>query len=128
MVNIVTRSFLGQWGSAVLDAYKANSLFVNAIIFFYFLLLILAQWNYKVTLVALLHELQVRYAAQLNKKSTQEIAVYLGKHEIPWQAALAASKVPFIATPRQFAPRYKNLLTLQRLYPLDLLAERLAGK
>lgn len=125
MIDIVVRGFLGGWGQQILDVYLKYSLWINALILFYFLVLIISQWNYRQTLDSLVQGLQDRYSGQLQKKSSAEISNLLKKKEIPWETGLKASMWPLIATPRNLVPRLKNQETLQKLIPLEVLAQRL---
>ena len=126
MIDIVVRSLLGTSGQVILDFYLKNSIWINALILLYFLLLILAQRNYRLILPVLVAGLKSKYPALTNKKTSKEIAAFLHKHEIPWEMGLNASRLPFIAMPRNLLPRLMDLKTLQKLYPVDLLAEQLA--
>jgi hypothetical protein len=122
MVDIVTRSFLGQWGQALLDVYLNYSLWINLFILLYFLVLLISQRNYRWTLAGLIEEIEKSLPQSLNKKSIQQVSRLLSKQEIPWEAALQVSRWPLIASPRQLIPRIRSTQTLIKLYPIDTLA------
>lgn len=128
MVDVVTRSFLGEWGQILLDGYLKYSLWINSIILLYFLALVISKWNYRQTLVGLLEAIEKSLPNQFHKKTSQEIARFLKKKEIPWEACLRVSPWPLIASPRQLVPRIKNEQTLRNLYPIDSLATHLANR
>jgi len=122
MVDIFVRSTLGQFGSSVLDFYFEYSLWINALILLYFLLVILSRRCYSQTLVAILHAIEERYPGQIRKKTSQEIASFLVKQEVPWEAGLTAARFPLICSARGWRPRAKNIPTLQKIYPVADLA------
>ena len=128
MIDTVVRSFLGGWGQTLLDSYLKYSLWINSIILLYFLALFISQRNYRQTLADLLEAIEKSLPNQFHKKTSQEIARFLKKKEIPWEACLRASHWPLIASPRQLIPRIKNEQTLKKMYPIDSLANLLANR
>ena len=128
MVDVVIRSFLGEWGQILLDGYLKYSLWINLILLLYVLALVISKWNYRQTLANLLEAIEKSLPNQFQKKTSQEIARFLKKVEIPWEACLRASPWPLIASPRQLIPRIKNEKTLRELYPIDSLATLLANR
>jgi hypothetical protein len=128
MINIIVRGFLGEWGQAILNFYQQYSFWINAIILFYFLMVILSQRNFKQTLENLIIAIENKYPGQFEKKTNKEIARILGKKEIPWEEVLNNSKWPLIATPRQFYPRIKDETSLKKLISLDVLSEAIFNK
>jgi len=123
MIDVMVRGFLGEWGQALLNFYQQNSVWINAIILLYFLVIILSQNNYKRTLADLIAAIDNEHPGQFEKKTSKEIIRMLGKKEIPWQAVLSTSKWPFIATPRQFYPHARNETSLKKLVSIEILAE-----
>lgn len=128
MVDVMVRGFLGEWGQAILNFYQQNSVWINAIIMLYFLVVILSQNNYKQTLANLILAIENNYPGQFEKKTSKEIARMLNKKEIPWQVVLNTSKWPFIATPRQFYPQARNESSLKKLIPIEILAEAIFNR
>lgn len=119
MFDIFIRSLLGPWGQKILDAYIANSLWINGLILLYFAILVLSRWNYRRTQAAIVAGLQARYAQSSGKKATRDIRACLAQDGVPWEAGLDASFWPLIAGPRHVVPRLKNTLTLQKLFSPD---------
>ncbi len=123
MIDVMVRGFLGEWGQAILNFYQQNSVWINAIILLYFMIVILSQNNYKQTLAGLILAIEDKYPGQFDKKTSKEIVRILGKKELPWQAVMNTSKWPFIATPRQFYPHARNESSLKKLITIEILAE-----
>jgi hypothetical protein len=70
----------------------------------------------------MLHAIEERYADQIRKKTSQEIASLLTKQTLPWEAGLSAARFPLICSARGWFPRPKNIPTLQKIYPVADLA------
>ena len=119
MFDIFIRSLLGPWGQKILDAYIANSLWINGLILLYFAILVLSRWNYRRTQAAIVAGIQARYAQSSGKKATRDIRARLAQDGVPWEAGLGASFWPLIAGPRHVIPRLKNTPTLQKLFSPD---------
>lgn len=126
MVDVVIRELLGNWGSSLLDTYLNYSLYINAAILLYVLLIILSRRNYHQILEALLRDLRIRYQAQIKNKDYRSIAALLDRNGIPWEQALSASKFPFIAHPRGLTIHTRSARNLQRLISVNSLASSLA--
>jgi len=122
MIDVMVRGFLGEWGQAILNFYQQNSVWINAILLLYFMIVILSQNNYKHTLVGLVLAIEDKYPGQFDKKTSKEIVRILGKKELPWQAVMNTSKWPFIATPRQLYPHARNESSLKKMITIEILA------
>lgn len=128
MIDVMVRGFLGEWGQAILNFYQQNSVWINAIILLYFMIVILSQNNYKQTLAGLIRAIEENFPGQFDKKTSKEIVRILGKKELPWQAVMNISKWPFIATPRQFYPHARNESSLKKLITIEILAEAIFNR
>lgn len=128
MIDVMVRGFLGEWGQAILNFYQQNSVWINAIILLYFMIVILSQNNYKQTLAGLIRAIEENFPGQFDKKTSKEIVRILGKKELPWQAVMNTSKWPFIATPRQFYPHARNESSLKKLITIEILAEAIFNR
>ena len=125
MIDAFIRSFIGEWGSALLDFYIENSLWINGILLLYVLLIVLSRRNYRIVLYSLCVSLNTKYQSQVKGKDRNQLVRILNKIEIPWDDALKSSSFPMITSPRGLLPKYKNIKTLQRLYSNETLVETL---
>lgn len=123
MIDAFVRSFLGEWGGALLDFYLANSLWINALLLLYAGVVVFARRNYWQTLAAILSNLQERYGESLQKKTRAELKSLLQMGELPWDKLLEGQWFPFIAVPKGFLIRIRNRETLQQLFNADILSE-----
>lgn len=125
MIDAFIRSFLGDWGSTLLDFYLENSLWINGILLLYVLIVVLSRRNYRITLYSLCNNLKAKYNAQVNGKNRKQLERTLNRIEIPWDEALKSSSFPLIASPKGLLPHYKSTKTLQHLYPNETLVDTL---
>ncbi len=115
------QSTLGTWGSAVLQFYLANSLWINLIIVAYGAWILLSWTNLKRIRSALIWSL----VSQLNGQQANAVT---GKQEtvkpvVPWQSTVAQSRFPFISHHYAFLPRRLSVEAVQRMLPAeDLIA------
>ncbi len=122
MVDVFVRSLLGPWGARLLDAYLANSLWINGLILLYFAVLVISRWNYRRALTAILVAIEDRYSQPNGRQTAREMKSRLAQDGIPWEKGLQAGAWPLIAGPRTLLPRPKSARALQQLFPADVLA------
>ncbi|MGW8144810.1 MAG: hypothetical protein ACWGN2_10475 [Anaerolineales bacterium] len=123
MVDVIVRSFIGQWGQKILDFYQNNSLWINGLILLYFLMIIFSRRNYRFIIISLVEDLKRKYGSQLKGDNPNQISKRLKRMEIPWEQALSTSSFPFVTPPGGFRPYMKNEKTFQKLLSDEVLAE-----
>jgi hypothetical protein len=125
MIYSFIRATLGTSGAAVLDFYIANGIWINGLIFLYALLVVFARRTFDLSCQSLIASLQSRYGQQFEKSRPRSVLKTLKKINIPWDKALGGSSFPFIAPHGSIWIYPKNIATLQKLLPLEKLAELL---
>ncbi len=123
MVDVIIRSFIGQWGGRILDFYVANSLWINGLILLYFVVIVFARRNYRHIIISLVLDLKEKYGNQLKGENPKQISKQLTRLDIPWDEALKASSFPFVTPPGGFRPYLKNEKTFNKLLSNETLAE-----
>lgn len=123
MVDVVVRSFIGQWGQRILDLYLENSLWINGLVLLYFLMIVFARRNYRFIIISLVEDLKGQYGSQLKGDNPKQIGKQLTRIEIPWDTALNTSSFPFVTPPGGFRPYLKNERTFHKLLSNETLAE-----
>jgi hypothetical protein len=136
MLNYLVRTTLGPWGSAVLDFYLANSLWINGII----MLLVLGNVLGSRTYFAIFHQLKKQLMAKgldLQKGSTvAAMEKILTKGDVAWGELSKTGWFPLINVPGHFFPVMKNPANLEKFFNADYLIKivdpkgksRLTGK
>ena len=125
MIFSFIRATLGTSGTAVLDFYIANSIWINGLIFLYAFVVVLARRAFDLSRQSLIASLQSQYGQQFEQKRLGSVLKTLKKTSIPWDQALGRSSFPFMTPPDSIWIYPKNLATLQKLLPLEKLAELL---
>lgn len=113
-------TFLGAWGTTILDFYNANSLWINLIILAYGAWIVFSWSNLKRirsilvwSLVQQMNSLQTKAATELTKKMIKQDTV------IPWKDAVEQVRFPFVAHQLAFWPRRLSVEAVQTMLPSD---------
>jgi hypothetical protein len=123
MIDALVRKFLGTAGSGFLDFYMQYSLWINALLFTYAVLVIFARRNYAQVVQHILAGFFEEYGNTLSKKSPKEIRTLLLKWKIPWENGIQAGWFPFISPPQGFLLRLKSDRTFQKIFTIDVLVD-----
>lgn len=125
MIDSFVRGLLGTSGSMLLDFYVANSLWINGLVLLYALGVVLARRAFDRSRHVLIALLRRDYAQHFEQRSASSVLNTLKRIPIPWEQAAAGSSFPFITPPGSFRVHRKSPAALQRLLPLEALAELL---
>ncbi len=121
MLNYLVRTTLGPWGSAVLDFYLANSLWINGSIMLLVLCNVLGSRTYSVIFHQLKNQLMAK-GLDLQKGSTAAaMGKILAKGEISWGELSKTGWFPLITVPGRFVPVMKNPANLEKYFNADTL-------
>ena len=125
MIYAFIRGMLGKSGDIILDFYITNSIWINALVLLYGVLVVLARRSFNLCEQLLVSSIQSRYSRHFERKKTSSILKTLKGVHMPWEQALKTSSFPFMSPPGSIRIYPKNLRTLQKLLPLERLAELL---
>lgn len=123
MIDALVRKFLGTTGSGLLDFYMQYSLWINALLFTYAVLVIFARRNYAQVAQHILAEFFQKHGDKLARKSPNEIRALLLEWKIPWENGMQTGWFPFVSSPQGILLRIKNDRTFQRIFPINVLVE-----
>lgn len=125
MIDALVRKFLGTAGSGFLDFYMQYSLWINALLFSYAVLVIFARRNYGRIIQNILAGFFEKYGNTLAKKSPQEIRALLLKWKIPWENGMRAGWFPFISSPQGFLLYLKSDKTFRKIFSIEILVDNI---
>jgi hypothetical protein len=125
MIDGFIRGMLGTSGKAILNFYIANSIWINGLILFYALVVVLARRAFDASRQSLIASLQRQYGERFERKGPGSVLGALKKISIPWDQALEHTSFPLLSPPGSMWIYPKNPATLQKLLPLETLAELL---
>ena len=123
MIDALVRGALGTTGSRLLDFYVQNNIWINALLFAYVILVVIARRNYGQVAECILSEFRKKHGDKLARKSPNEIRALLLKWKIPWANGRQAGWFPFISSPQGILLRLKSDRTFQKIFPIDVLVE-----
>lgn len=123
MIDALVRKFLGTAGSGLLDFYMQFSIWINALLMTYALLVFLARRNSAQIVQHILADFIQKYGETLTQKSPKQIRALLLKWEIPWETGLQAGWFPFIAAPQGFLLRIKSDRNFREIFSMEVLVE-----
>jgi hypothetical protein len=125
MIDALVRKFLGTAGSGFLDFYMQYSLWINALLFTYAVLVIFARRNYAQVVQHILADFFEEYGNTLSKKSPKEIRALLLRWKIPWENGMRAGWFPFISSPQGFILRLKSDRTFHKILTIEVLVDNI---
>ena len=123
MIDALIRGTLGTAGTRMLDFYVQNSIWINALLFVYAILVVFARRNYLQFARHILADFIQKHGDKLTKKSPREIRALLLKSKIPWENGMQAGWFPFISFPQGILLRFKSNRTFEKIFPIDVLVE-----
>ena len=123
MIDALVRRFLGTAGTGLLDFYVQNSLWINALLFAYAVLVIFARRYYSQVARYILAGFIQQHGDKLSKKSPKEIRTLLSKWKIPWENGMQAGWFPFVSSPQGLLLRVRSVSTFKKIFTMDRLVE-----
>jgi len=118
---------LGKGGSAFLDFYLQNSLWINGLIFLYAIILIISRMVYRHTLEYICAWADQKLTGGGTLEQKQLIAA-IKRMQIPWEQATRTSVFPFIAHPSGLVISLRNQNTIEKWITAEVLAEAMLNK
>ena len=97
MIDVIVRGTLGELGSAILDFYYDNSLWINGIVLLYVLLLVLARRGYLQIQEAIKSELISNYGTKIFTRNESSFIKAYGRTSFDWESIVRQTKIPIIS-------------------------------
>ena len=119
MIYAFIRSLIGNFGRALMDFYIQYSLFINALILGYALLVFIAHRNYYGSLEKIFTNIR-----SANEKFTQKGITKISAADyknVNWDEISKSIKFPFISEPRKWTIRIINSNYLMREFSVEKL-------
>ena len=121
MIDAITRGILGEFGSAILDFYQQNALWINIILFAYAFILWRAKIAYTKVKDALLVDLEQKFGEQIYQKDFVWFQKILQKNEPDWQHLADTTQNPLISTQKSFWFRQKSPKALKEHFTPEII-------
>ena len=114
--ELVERLF-GAWGVQALDFYLANSLWINAIVLLYGLVLAIAWLNLQTIRRKLVSDLVIQIRNHPEIGADSNVNAVLRATTIPWEHAVGEARFPLVAEQWAFGLRRTSVEAVQPLLP-----------
>jgi hypothetical protein len=102
MIDAIIRGSLGELGSALLDFYIANNIWINTILLLYALLLFLAKNAYKKTKHGVMNYFVEIYGEETGQKGISWFKKTIERNPPEWENITKAAWWPLISTEKSF--------------------------
>lgn len=122
MVDALVRGLLGQVGSAILDYYTANSLWINTVILVYVFLIFLGKRSYASMKNTVQQYLTQEHGPELGNNSISWFKKTLKKHPMDWEEVKHSSAIPIVTPPKSWVFRAKTDKVIKELFSPELIA------
>lgn len=127
MIDAIIRGSLGEFGSALLDFYIENNVWINGLILLYALLLVLAKGSYKKIREALRNHLVAAFGERASDKNTSWYQKTLERSSLDWGSIGKAAWFPLISPEKSLWFKLKNPATLKALFTPEKISEIMSG-
>lgn len=116
MIDAIIRGSLGNFGTALLDFYLENALWINLILIVYALIVLFGkQGNIRIK-KAIRESLISTYGDDVQKKNLNWFTKTMGKSPLDWQPIAAATWIPVFSIDKSLWFRRKTVDNLKEVY------------
>ncbi len=116
MINAIIRGSLGEFGSALLDFYIGNNLWINAILLLYALFLVLAKNTHKKMKQSVKDHFFKMYGEDVSDKSTSWFKKTLERNPPDWEKIQKNAWWPLISIEKSLWFQVKSSKTIQEIF------------
>jgi hypothetical protein len=123
MIDAIIRGTLGDFGSALLDFYLNNALWINAILLLYAVFLLFAKQGYHKLVLAIKESLFESYGKEIQKKNENWFKKILERDEFDWQVIAKQTWIPIISTKHSLGFKVKSAGSLKKIFTSEKIKE-----
>jgi hypothetical protein len=114
MFDAIIRGTLGNFGSAILDFYIDYALWINSVLLFYALFLMVAKRGYTRIKEVIKHELIAHYGEGISGKNERNFIKAVERFQFDWQALAKETKSPILSPEKALYFRSKSPAFLKK--------------
>lgn len=124
MIDAIIRGSLGEFWSSILDFYIQYSFWINGIILFYALILVLAKRGYSKIKEVIIQEIIKQFGEAILSKNENNFRKSMIRSDLDWKWVAGQTRIPIISTSKSLIFRIKSAkflkehFTTERLYNL----------
>lgn len=114
MFDAIIRGTLGNFGSAILDFYIDYALWINSVLLFYALILLLAKRGYTRIKEAIKNALIHHYGEAISGKNERNFIKAVERFEFDWRLLAKEAKMPILSPEKALYFRVKSPAFLEK--------------
>jgi hypothetical protein len=124
MIDAIIRGSLGEFWSSILDFYIQYSFWINGIILFYALILVLAKRGYSKIKEVIIQEIIKQFGEAILSKNENNFRKSMIRLDLDWKWVADQTRMPIISPSKSLIFRIKSAkflkehFTTERLYNL----------
>jgi hypothetical protein len=119
MLDAIIRGTLGDAGTAVLDFYIDNALWINAILLFYAFCLVFAKRAYLKIKQAIKADLVQAYGESIMAKREKNFVKAVERHRFNWNMLAKETPIPFISPDNSLLFWFKSPNSLKKHFTAE---------
>lgn len=119
MFDAIIRGTLGDVGTAVLDFYINNAMWINAILLLYAFCLVLAKRGYLHIKEAIKKELVQAYGESITAKREKNFIKAVERHRFNWNMLAKETPIPFISPDNSVLFWFKSPNSLKKHFTAE---------
>jgi hypothetical protein len=119
MIDILTRGFLGELGSKILDFYIANAFLINSLILAYALILVLANHARRKIEDAIMNYFTENYDQDFTNKNETWFKKTLERNQPDWEQLGKSTWIPLISRRKSIGLVFKTPKTLKIIFTAE---------
>jgi hypothetical protein len=123
MIDAIIRGMLGEAGSALLDLYLENAYWINAIVFIYAILLLIAKLGYQKIVTAIKSAMVDRFGEEIRNKNEKWYKKALEKNSLDWEKISNQTWIPIISIKGALGFRIKTPKNLRNTFTPETIYE-----
>jgi hypothetical protein len=121
MFDAIIRGTLGGLGSAILDFYINNALWINSILLLYALVVVYAKRGYTEVKAAIKNDLLNQFGDQVFSKNEKNFIKALDRYHINWESIAKQTAIPIISVEKSLVFWIKTPASLKKYFVPEML-------
>ncbi len=123
MIDAIIRGSLGKLGTAILDFYINNALWINGLILVYAVVLVLANQGRKKIEDGVKQYFLDKFGEDLSNKGTSWFAKTLERTPMDWNDLAKLTWLPIISAKKSFGFKVKSPKSLSEIFTPEYISE-----
>ncbi len=128
MIDTISRGLLGKVGSAILDFYIENALWINGLVLAYALIVVLANYARQQIEGEIKQYFNKIYGQNLMNKGEAWFKKTLEHNRLDWEALARSTWIPIVSKNHSIGLRFKSTGSLEEIFTPDYISTLFADE